>query len=203
MRNASQLVTGQTPRSLKLKALIGQLGRSAQGALAEKDLANEMVKYLRSGAKDTSAAAAKDRHHLTKGRVIDNEQAVDMREERMQKDAVKAQKAKNREIKQQAAAAAAKPVASSAKHAQKKATGSKEAPLSLLSDGEETEGEVTGDESDSGGGNWEEEDSFVDTDDFLDPGGAAGCGIARLGVSERPPVITRSGRAVKTGHLIK
>ena len=203
MRNASHLVTVQTPRSLKLKALIEQLGRSAQGALAEKGLANEMVKYLRSGAKDTSAAAAKDRRHLTKGRVIDNEQAVDMREERMQKDAVKAQKAKNREIKQQAAAAAAEPVANSAKRAQKKATRSKEAPLSLLSDGEETEGEVPGDESDSGGENWEEEDSFVDADDFLDPEGAAGCGIARLGVAERPPVITRSGRAVKTGHLIK
>ena len=39
----------------------------------------------------------------------------------------------------------------------------------------------------------------MDTDDFLDPEGAAGCGIARLGVVERPPVITRSGRAVKTG----
>ena len=62
--------------------------------------------------------------------------------------------------------------------------------------------ERSGDESDSGGGNWEE-DSFVDADDFLDPEGAAGCGIARLGVVERPPVITRSGRAVKTGHLIK
>lgn len=120
----------------------------------------------------------------------------------MQKDAVKAQKAKNREIKQQAAAAAAKPVASSAKRAQRKATGSKGAPISLLSDGEETEGEVLGDESDSGRENWEE-DSFVDADDFLGPEGAAGCGIARLGVAERPPVITRSGRAVKTGHLIK
>ena len=73
----------------------------------------------------------------------------------------------------------------------------------MLSDGEETEGEVQGDESDSGGENWEEEDSFVDTDDFLNPEGAAGCGIARLGVAERSPVITRSGRAVKTGHLIK
>ena len=60
-----------------------------------------------------------------------------------------------------------------------------------------------GDESVSGGENWEEEDSFVDADDFFDPEGAAGCEIARLGVVERPPVITRSGRAVKTGHLIK
>ena len=49
-----------------------------------------MINYLHSGAKDTSAAAAKDRCHLTKGRVIDNKQAVDMREEQMQKDTVKA-----------------------------------------------------------------------------------------------------------------
>ena len=43
----------------------------------------------------------------------------------------------------------------------------------------------------------------MDADDFLDPEGAAGCGIARLGVAERPPIITRPRRAVKTGHLIK
>ena len=43
----------------------------------------------------------------------------------------------------------------------------------------------------------------MDADDFLDPEGASGCGIARPGVVERPPVITRSGRAVKTGHLVK
>ena len=43
----------------------------------------------------------------------------------------------------------------------------------------------------------------MDADEFLGPEGAAGFGIARLGVVERPPVITRSGRAVKTGHLIK
>ena len=83
------------------------------------------------------------------------------------------------------------------------ATGSKESPLSLLNDGEETEGEVEGDESVAGGEGWEEEDSFVDADDFFDPEGAARCGIACPGVVERPPVITRSGRAVKTGHLIK
>ena len=47
-----------------------------------------------------------------------------MREKRMQNVAVIAQKAKNRDIKQ-AAAAAANPVASSALRAQKKASGSK------------------------------------------------------------------------------
>ncbi len=203
MRNASHLVTRQTPRSLKLKALIEQLGRSAQGTLADKGLAEEMVRTLRSGAKDTSAAASKDRRHLTKTRVVDSEGVVQMREDILQKDALKAQRAKNREIRQQATAAAAKPVASSKKCVQKKATGSKEAPLSLLSDGEETEGEVLGDESDSGGENWEEEDCFVDIDDVLDLEEAAGYGMDCLGVPGRPPVITRSGRAVKTGHLKK
>ena len=155
MRNASHLVTSQTPRSLKLKALIGQLGRTAQGALADKGLGDEMVRMLRSGAKDTSAAAAKDRRHLTKARVIDNEDSVRLREERIP---VKAQRAKNRDTRQQAAVADAKPVAGSEKCAQKKATGSKEAPLSLLSDEEETEGEVFGNESNSGGEIWEEAD---------------------------------------------
>ena len=135
-----------------------------------------MVRILRLEAKDTSAAAAKDRRHLTRGRVIDNEDAVRLREERMQQDAVKAQRAKNREIRQQAASAAAKPVAGSEKRAQRKATGSKEVPLSLLSDGEETEGEILGDESGSGGENWEEEGAFVDSDDFLDPEGRQGAG---------------------------
>jgi hypothetical protein len=59
-RSALHLVTRQTPSSLKLKSLIGQLGRSAQGALADKELGEEMVRFLCSGAKDTTAVAAKD-----------------------------------------------------------------------------------------------------------------------------------------------
>ena len=43
----------------------------------------------------------------------------------------------------------------------------------------------------------------MDTNDFLNPEWAAGYGIACLGVAEKPPVITRSGRVVKTGYLIK
>ena len=50
-----------------------------------------------------------------------------------------------------------------------------------------------------GGGNWEEDDCFVDIDNALDPEGAARCGMTFLGVAGRPPVITRSGRAMKPG----
>ena len=96
-----------------------------------------------------------------------------------------------------------KTVAGSKNRTQKKATGSREAPLSLLSVGEETEGEALGNiENDSDGEIWEE-DSFVDIDNSLGPEMVVGCGIARLGVPERPIVITRSERAVKTSHLIK
>ena len=92
VRNASQLVTRQTPRSLKLKALIEQFGRSAQGALAFQGLGEEMIRTLRPGAKDTSAAAAKDSCHLAKAKVVDSEGVVQMREDKLQKDAVKAPK---------------------------------------------------------------------------------------------------------------
>ena len=44
-----------------------------------------MVKMLRSGAKETSAAAAENRRHLTKTRVIGDEDAVRLREERIHK----------------------------------------------------------------------------------------------------------------------
>jgi hypothetical protein len=179
------------------------LGRSAQGALADKELGDEMIRTLRSGAKDVSATSAKDRRHMTKGRVIDTEEVVRLREERNRIDAAKAKKVKNRENRKQAIATAAKPVASSSKHTQKKGTGSKKEPLNLLSDGEETEGEVVEEECHSEGENWEEEVSFVHIDDVLDPEGAAERRIACLDVAERPPVVTRSGRAVKTGHLEK
>jgi hypothetical protein len=60
VRSALHLVTRQTPSSLKLKSFIGQLERSAQGALADKQLGEEIVRFLHSGAKDTTAVAAKD-----------------------------------------------------------------------------------------------------------------------------------------------
>ena len=40
----------------------------------------------------------------------------------------------------------------------------------------------------------------MDIDDVLDPEEETRCRISCLGVLERPPVITRSGRAAKTGH---
>ena len=85
VRNASHLVTSQTPKSFQLKALIGQLGRTAQGALAGKGLGGEMAGVLRSGARGASAGAAGGRRRLAGARVIDNEDAVRLREREYRK----------------------------------------------------------------------------------------------------------------------
>jgi hypothetical protein len=75
-RSALHLVTHPSPSSLKLKALIAQLGGSAQDALADEELGDEMLRTLCSGAKDTTAVAAKDRRHLGKARVYTAEDVV-------------------------------------------------------------------------------------------------------------------------------
>ena len=60
--HALQMATQNAPFSNKLKMLIDQLGRAAEGQLQiRKDLSAGMLKDLRSKAKDLSSAAAKDR----------------------------------------------------------------------------------------------------------------------------------------------
>ena len=49
----------------------------------------------------------------------------------------------------------------------------------------------------------ENEDSSVDIDDILDSKGAPAGRILRLDATQRPPVVTRSGRVVKVGYLEK
>ena len=49
--------------------------------------------------------------------------------------------------------------------------------------------------------NWGEEDSVVYIGDMLDLEDAMEHGKGREGFSSEPPVVTRSGRVVKMGHL--
>jgi len=79
-RSACLIITFQSP-SLKLKSLIGQLGRAVQGSRADTELGVEMIRNLHSRATDTSAAAANDRCHLTKARVITAEDMAHLQEE--------------------------------------------------------------------------------------------------------------------------
>ena len=49
----------------------------------------------------------------------------------------------------------------------------------------------------------ESERSSVDIGNTLDPDGSPACRILSLGVTQRPPVVTIFGRAVKVGYLEK
>jgi hypothetical protein len=99
--SALHLVTHRTPSSLLLKSLIGQLGRFALGALADQELGEKMVRFLRFGDKNTTAATAKDWHHLGKACVYTAEDVVQLREEREQINQEKAAKIKNTRIRLQ------------------------------------------------------------------------------------------------------
>ena len=46
----------------------------------------------------------------------------------------------------------------------------------------------------------ENEDSFVNIDDVLDPEGAVAPRILHLDATQGPPVVTRSGRVVRIGY---
>ena len=95
------MVTRNTPSSSKLKVLIDQLGRAAEGVAADRNLSTGMLKNLCSKAKDLSSAAAKDFCQLSKARVIDAEEVVHLQDERERKNNDKAVRAAAREKKKQ------------------------------------------------------------------------------------------------------
>ena len=90
---------------------------------------------------------------------------------------------------------------SSSKSTQKKGVGIRKNSLSLLSSREETEGEDARAEGGWGSDIEEYEDSSVDIDDILDPEEAPARRILRLEATQRPPVVTSSGRVVKVSNL--
>ena len=199
-RHALQMVTRNTPSSSRLKSLIDQLGRAAEGAAADKDLSAGMLKDLRSKAKDLSSAAAKDRRQLSKARVIDSEEVVRLRDERERKDNKAVRAAAREEKKKQAA---------TKKLALRTKSKGKEIEVISLEeeleefhlsggDGDETVDEEAGDTS---GLEEEEEDSSVDIDGTPGTrrdleGGIRGTGM----VGKRVEVVTRSGR--RAGRVV-
>jgi len=160
-----------------------------------------MLRTLRSGAKDTTAVAAKDRRHLGKACVYTAEDVVQLREERERLDREKVAKAKMRQEKAAPKVVSSGTGSKSSKHAEKKIIGAKKAPVIVHSDWEDEEEDMVGgkgwDEEENGG----EENSVVYIGDMLDLEDAMEHGKGREGISSQPPVVTRSGRVVKTGHL--
>jgi len=156
-----------------------------------------MIRNLRSGAKDTSAAAAKDRRHLTKARVITAEDVVHLREER---EAIVAKKAAK--SKKWLEAAAAKVAGSSGpKSTGKKATRVKKVPVIVSCDGEEEQEEEWESSSEFEGDKEEGTNNFVDTEGEQDSESTGSSGKKGKDVAKQPLVVTRSGRVVKVGHL--
>ena len=88
-RHALQILTRNTPSSNKLRVLIDQLGRAAEGAAADKDLGTGMPKDLHSKAKDLSSAAARG-CQLSIARAINYEEVVHLWSERERIDNKKA-----------------------------------------------------------------------------------------------------------------
>jgi len=164
-------------------------------------LEDKMLKILCSEAKNTTVVAAKDCHNLGKACVYTAEDVVQLREERERLDIEKVAKAKIHQEK-----AAAKVVSSgegfkSSKHAEKKIIGAKKVPVNVLSYWENEEEDMVGGERWDEEENRGEEDSVVYIGDMLDLEDAMEHGKGREGVSSQPPVVTRSGRVVKMGHL--
>ena len=156
------MVTRNTPSSSKLKVLIDQLERAAEGAAADRDSSTGMPKDLHSKVKDSSSAAAKDRRQLVKARVIDAKEVVRLQDEREKKDN-KAVRAAAREKKKQGTTKELVPrTKSKGKEIEVISLEEKLEEFHLSGgDGYET---VDGEAGDTSGLEEEEEDSFVDID---------------------------------------
>jgi hypothetical protein len=92
-REALELVTGNSDTSRKLRALIGQLNKSLQQSITEKEIGDIICKKFRNQVTQRSNATTDDRRRLTKARVITTGEVIRLREEREAADAKKAAKA--------------------------------------------------------------------------------------------------------------
>jgi len=160
-----------------------------------------MLRILCSGAKDTTAVTAQDRHHFGKARVYSAKDGGQLSEERERLDREKVGISKIHQETPAARVASSGQGSKSSKHAEKKIIVAKKVSVIVLSDWEDEEDNMVGgkgwDEEQNGG----EEDSVVNIGDMLDLEDAMEHGKGREAVSSQPPVVTKSGRVVKMGHL--
>jgi len=126
---------------------------------------------------------------------------VQLREERERLDREKVPKAKMRQENAAAKVVSSGEGSKSSKHVGIKIIGRKKAPVIVLSNWKDEEEDMVGgvgwDKEENGG----EEDSVLYIGDMLDLEDTMEYGEGREGVSSQPPVVTRSGRVIKTGHL--
>ena len=129
------------------------------------------------------------------------EDVVQLREEREQINQEKAAKIKKRQDTAAAKAAPAGKGLKGSKHAEKQGVGSKKVDTNCLSDWEDEEEDITD------GGGWDdeksegEEGSVIYVRSMQCPVDALEHGNRGEEVNSEPPVVTRSGRVVKSSHL--
>jgi len=199
--SALPLVTQHLPSCFKLKAFTAHLGRSHQGAVADEECGDEMLRTLCSGAKDTTPVTAKDYLHLGQARVYTAEDVVQLREGRERLDGSKVAQANMRQEKAAAKVVSSGEGSKSSNLMEKKVIDGKKVPVIVLSDSEDEEEDMVG------GMEWDEEENEGDEDsvvyigDMLDLVNAMEHGKGREGVSSQPLVVTRSERVVKMGHM--
>jgi hypothetical protein len=80
--------------------ILRQLGRCAEGAIADRDLEGEMLRNMPCQAKDPFTASAIDHRQLTKVRLITQNDVVYLRAERDQKEPKQSATAEDRKRKQ-------------------------------------------------------------------------------------------------------
>jgi hypothetical protein len=196
-RDAIQLLSSNSPRSLSIKNVINRLGKAALGAFADTALQAEMVREVRADAKRPSIKAVQDRRQLTKARVIDQNDVIRLREEREGRDAQKqARIPRSRQQPSTVSSSSTVPVTPS-KRSQKRVRISKKVTVNLvdpenafLEDGWDTDREIEAEKEAS-------EEEFIDIEDILALPTPTARGKNGKDVDSRPPVITRSGRVVK------
>ena len=151
-----------------MNPLVAQLERSAQGALADNELEDTILRTLRSEAKDTTVVATKNRRYLRKARAYTAEDVVQLREQCKRLDRDKVTKAKIRQEKAAAKVVSSGKGSKSSKHVEMMIIGTKKAHVIMLSDWQDEEENLVGGVGWEEEENWGEEDSVVYIGDMLD-----------------------------------
>jgi hypothetical protein len=124
---------------------MAQLGRSAQVALANQEVGDEMLRTLRSEANATTSVAAMDYCHLGKAHLNRVEDVVQQREERERLDREIVAKAKMRQEKAAAKVVSSGEGSKSSEYIETKVIGSKKVPVIVLCDWEAEEHDMVND----------------------------------------------------------
>ena len=200
-RSAMHPFKRNTPCSLKLKHIIGQLGRCVEGAIADRDLEGEMPRNLHSQAKDLSAASTKDHCQLTKARVITQEDVVHLREETEQKEAKKSASAEAWKRKQTATASSKEIEGLSATSNQEKQHSMvKCAGTNLQKAGSDEEEDLVDEQLVAKGESEGEEDSLIPDGGLLKDMQAGDDGEVAGMVGRKVEIVTRPGS--RAGRVI-